>query len=117
VVLDQELQLAAEHAALAVQLVRAKHQALGGGLGIGLGDAHPVGDHADLDRVLRVRGAADQRRRQYREPPPHVSSSGKITSCAPSRRDAAPSWSSTIPRASPRSPRTIPFSFLGSWYR
>src|SRR4029077_11958491 len=62
VVLDQELDLLAEDAALLVDLVRAEDQALGRRLRIGLRYADAVGDHADLDGVLRLRGKPNQHR-------------------------------------------------------
>ena len=61
VVLDQELDLLAEHAALLVDLARAEHHALGRGLRVRLRHADAVGDDADLDRVLRLRCKPNKR--------------------------------------------------------
>ena len=66
VVLDQQLDLPAEHAAAGVDHLRAEDQAFGAGLRIRLGDADPVGDDADLDGFLR-RNTKQKKRQNDRQ--------------------------------------------------
>ena len=74
VVLDQQLDLAAEQAAAPVDFVGAENHAFGRGLGVRLGYADAIGDHADL-YCLRTRGSDAQRECQQPPDPHHVSSS------------------------------------------
>ena len=69
VVLDEQLDLAAEHPAPAVDLGGAEQGSLRARLRVRLGDPDAVGDHADLDGLLRKATCGEQRRRDGQQLP------------------------------------------------
>src|SRR5437868_1363600 len=74
------LELAPQHAALAIVLAGAENHALGRGLRVRLRYAATIGDDADLDRLLRVRRAGDERRaEQYAKH--HAPSAKSVSAC------------------------------------
>jgi hypothetical protein len=63
----KQLDLAAEHAAFAVDFLGAEDHALGRRLGIRLGNADAIRDHADLDGLPAQSKPPQKRQRERRQ--------------------------------------------------